>query len=122
VLAGSLTWSPATQSGESRHVVVTIHPGEGATHVVVHEEFSVGGVRRVFVGAGAAGIGLAALGIGALSGLGPILLIPGLAVGIPTAVQTVVRVQKRMRRPQPEGLIERLVAIARDAVRGCSGG
>jgi hypothetical protein len=108
VLGDSLTWSPATQSEDSRRLVISVRAKDGATEVNVHEEFALGGFRRMFVPAGGIAGALAGLGIGALVGItGPLLAIPGLAVGIVGGIQGVIRIEKRMRRPQLEELAGR---------------
>jgi hypothetical protein len=114
-LAGSLTWSPATQSEDSRRIVITIRAKEGTTHVVVHEEFALGGFRRLFIPVGVILGGLAGMGIGTLVGLGPAGAIPGVAVGIAAGIQGIIRIEKGIRRPQLEALADRLAEMAGEA-------
>lgn len=116
VLAGSLTWSPATQSEDSRRLVVSIRAKDGATQVTVHEEFGAGGLRKMFFPAGAIAGALTGVGIGALVGLGPVLAIPGMAVGLTAAILGTVRVEARIRRPGLQDLADRLAQMVRDAV------
>ena len=115
VLAGSLTWSPATQSEDSRRLVVSIRAKNGSTHVTIHEEFGAGGLRKMAFPAGSIAGALTGMGIGALVGLGPVLAIPGLAVGLTAAILGSVRIEARLRRPGLQALADRLAQMVRDA-------
>jgi tRNA A-37 threonylcarbamoyl transferase component Bud32 len=117
VLAGGLTWSPATQSEDSRRLVITIRPRDGATHVRVQEEFGLGGFRKMFLPVGALGGALTGVAVGALVGLGPVLVVPGIALGIPAAILGVIRFESNTRRPQLEALAQRLGEVVEEALR-----
>ncbi len=117
VLGGSFTWSPATQSEDARRLVISVRVKNGTTDVNVHEEFAVGGVRRLFVAGGVLAGGLTGLGIGALVAAPPVGALVGVALGVPAAIQAVIRLEKRMRRAQLEGLAVRLEQMVEDAPR-----
>ncbi|MDP2958734.1 MAG: hypothetical protein Q8N53_20080, partial [Longimicrobiales bacterium] len=117
VLAGSLTWSPATQSEDSRRLVVSIRAKDGATHVTVHEEFGAGGLRKMAFPVGGIAGALTGVGIGALLGIGPLLAIPGLAVGLTAAILGTIRIEARIRRPGLQQLADRLAQMVRDAAK-----
>ena len=118
VLGGSLTWSPATQSEDARRLVISVRVKDGATDVNVHEEFALGGFRRLFVPVGVVAGGLTGLGIGALVAAPPVGALVGVALGVPAAIQAVIRLEKRMRQPQLQELADRLGQMARDAAEG----
>jgi hypothetical protein len=118
VLAGSLTWSPATQSEDSRRLVVSIRAKDGTTQVTVHEEFGAGGFRKIFFPVGAIAGALTGMGIGALVGIGPVLAIPGLALGLAAGIMGTIRIEANIRRPQLRALADRLAQMARDAAGG----
>ncbi len=115
VLAGSLTWSPASQSEDSRRIVVTVRAKDGATQVVVHEEYGPFGWRRVLIPAGMVGGALLGLGLGAVTGIGEVGMILGLAVGLPTAIFGTIFGDKERRRPGLEKLADRLAEVAAEA-------
>ena len=108
VLAGALTWSPATQSEDSRRLVITVRPKDGVTQVRIQEEFGLGGARKAVLPVGVfAGAGSGAL-FGGLLGLGPLLLAPGAILGVPLAIHLLIRIETRTRRPQLLALAERI--------------
>jgi hypothetical protein len=117
VLGGSLTWSPATQSEDSRSVVVTVRAKGGATEVVVHEEFGMRGVQKLSIPAGILSGGLVGLGVGALFGLPPAGALPGALIGAAAAIRGSTSLMKRWRRPQLEELADRLAELAAEAAR-----
>ena len=86
ILAGSLTWSPATQTESSRRIVISMIRGEGRTRIRVEEEFEIRGFRRAFVPLGGlAGLLVAAVGdflMGGIGGSPPALLIPCMGLGV----------------------------------------
>lgn len=120
ILAGSLTWSPATQTEGSRKIVVSVKSAEGRTRVRVEERFEMRGLRKAFIPLGGlAGIMLAGVGDFLLGGLpgpqGPIL-IPCLALGVAAGVFGTIKFEANTRRPQLQALAERLSAMVRDDV------
>ncbi len=117
VLAGTLTWSPATQSEDSRRLVITVRAKDGATQIQVREEFGLGGIRKVALPVGVfSGAGIGAL-LSALLGLGPALVAPGAILGVPAAIMALIRIEANTRRPQLDALAARLEEIAEGAVR-----
>lgn len=114
-LAGSLTWSPANQSEDSRRIVVTVRAKEGGTQVVVHEEYGPFGWKRLFIPAGIVGGGLLGLGLGTLTGIAPVGAFLGAAVGLSTAIFGTIWGGKETRRPELERLADRLAAMAAEA-------
>jgi len=116
VLGGSLTWSPATQNEDSRGVVVTVRAKDGATEVVVHEEFGMRGVQKLSIPAGILSGGLVGLGVGALFGLPPAGAVPGAFIGAVAAIRGSTGLMKRWRGPRLEKLADRLAEIAANAV------
>jgi hypothetical protein len=116
VLAGSLTWSPATQSEDSRRLVITVRPRDGVTQVRVQEEFGLGGIRKLALPAGVfAGAGVGAV-LSALLGLGAAFVVPGAIVGVPLAIRALIRIESNTRRPQLEELAERLRRMGEEAL------
>ncbi|MFH1766450.1 MAG: serine/threonine-protein kinase [Gemmatimonadota bacterium] len=120
ILAGTLTWSPATQSEESRRVVISVRSREGKTRVRVEERFEIRGFRRLFIAVGGgSGVLFAAL-VGAMLGISetalPGLILPCLALGIGGGVFGTIKFEANTRRPQLEALAGRLAGLAEGAV------
>jgi hypothetical protein len=126
VLAGSLTWSPATQGEETRRVVISVRSREGETRVRVEEQYEIRGFRRLFIGMGAlSGVLIAAL-VGTVLGVSdasvPALLIPCVGLGVAGGVFGTIKFEANTRRPQLEALSQRLTLLAQEAVRESPGG
>jgi len=117
LLAGSMTWSPATQAEGSRRVLVYVTAREGQSRVCVEEKYEIAGFKRAFLPLGALlGIALAAI-IGGLLGLPDGVLIPGAALGLIGAVWSVIQFEANTRRPELEELTNRLLEMANGAIR-----
>lgn len=120
ILAGTLTWSPATHGEESRRVVVSVRSRDGATRVRVEERFELRGFRRVFVVLGGlTGVLTAALlstVLGIPESAAPALILPVVALGVVGGVVGTIRFEANSRRGQLEALAGRLVAMAEAAV------
>lgn len=125
VLAGTLTWSPATQGDETRRVVVSVTSKEGQTRIRVEERFEMRGWRRLFVAGGAlSGVAFAALAatvLGVADAAMPALIIPFLGAGVASGVFGSIKFEANTRRPQLQGLSQRLASIAENSVRGLLG-
>jgi len=125
VLAGTLTWSPATQGEEVRRVVVSVKSKEGRTRIRVEERFEMRGWRRVFIGVGAlSGIMFAAVTatfLGIADAAMPALIIPFAGMGVASGVFGSIKFEANTRRPQLQGLSQGLSAIAEKAVKGLLG-
>jgi hypothetical protein len=121
VLAGTLTWSPAAQSEETRKVVVSVERRDGRTSIRVDERYEIRGFRKVFVGLGVASGVVAAAVVGAFLGVtseaAPALLIPFAGLGVFTAIQGTIRFEANTRRPELEGLAARLAQLAEQEIR-----
>jgi hypothetical protein len=121
VLAGSLTWSPATQTEETRKVVVSVDVRDGQTTVRVDETYEMRGFRKVFVGVGALSGALIAaifatfLGIGGAAGPG--ILLPFLAFGVFAGVRGTIRFEANTQRSGLEMLAARLAEMTEEEVR-----
>ena len=120
IMAGTLTWSPATQSEESRRVVISVRSREGKTRVRVEERFEIRGFRRFFIAAGGlSGVAFAAL-VGAILGISeaslPGLLLPCLGLGVAGGVFGTIKFEANTRRPQLEALAGHLAGLAEEAV------
>lgn len=125
VLGGTLTWSPATQGEETRRVVVSVKSREGRTRIRVEERFEIRGWRRLFIGVGAlSGVMFAALtatAFGIADATMPALILPFMGAGIASGVFGTIKFETNTRRPQLQGLSQRLAAISEKAVKGFLG-
>jgi len=119
IMAGTLTWSPATKTETSRLIVISLTRGVGQTRVRVEEEFEIRGLRRAFVPLGGlAGLLVAAVGdflIGGVGGSPPAILLPCIGLGVVAGVFGTIKFQANTRRPQLEALAARLTALAKEA-------
>jgi len=122
VLAGTLTWSPATQGEESRRVVISVRSKEGQSRVRVEEKFEIRGFRRFFIAAGGlsgalfAALATTVLGLGDAPSV-PALLLPCLALGVAGGVFGTIKFEANTRRPQLERLAARLSGLAEASVK-----
>jgi serine/threonine protein kinase len=119
VLAGSLTWSPATQGEASRKVVVTVTPREGRTHIRVEERFGVFGAKKVFLPVGGLFTMLIATAVvqalGISEPLAPLLAISALGAGAFVSARLVVWYDANAREPGLKSLADRLAELAERA-------
>ncbi len=126
VLAGSLTWSPATQGEASRKIVVTVTPREGRTHIRVEERFGVVGAKKIFLPVG--GLFTAVMATAVVQALGiseplaPLLAISALGAGIFVSARLVVWYDANAREPELESLADRLAELAGRAAELASTG
>jgi hypothetical protein len=124
VLAGTLTWSPATHGEEMRRIVVTVRSKEGRTRIRVDERFEIRGFRKLFVAAGGfsgvlmAGVLAMFFGVGAGA---PVLLIPLAGLGVAGGVLGTIKFEANTRRPQLEALAGHLAGLAREAIKKLPG-
>jgi hypothetical protein len=125
VLAGTLTWSPATQGEEVRRVVVSVKSKEGRTRIRVEERFEIRGFRRGFIVAGGlTGVMFAAVMatfLGVADATMPALILPFAGLGVASGVFGTIKFEANTRRPQLQGLSQRLADIAGNAVKGLLG-
>jgi hypothetical protein len=125
VLAGNLTWSPASQGEESRRIVISVRSKEGRTRVRVEERFEIRGFRRAFIAVGGlSGFVFAAL-VSTVFGMPessvPALLIPCLGAGVVSGVVGTIKFEANTRRPQLQALTDRLASLAKAAVERLPG-
>ena len=112
IVGQMLTWSPAAQGSEGRHIVVTVRSRGGGTEVHLEERLEYSGWRQAAPGMGA-GIGLL---FGTMLGLmmgfneGAILVtaIPGGALGAWMALKAMENTMVDTRRPELQKLLERM--------------
>ena len=62
------------------------------------------------------GAGAGAL-FSAVLGLGPALVVPGAILGVPAAIQALIRIESNTRRPQLQALAARLREMAEESAR-----
>jgi hypothetical protein len=120
LLPGSLTWSPATHTQESRRLIVSIINREGMTRVRVEERFEIRGFRGFFVAAGGLAGAVFASVIGAFLGVSeaavPGLLFPFLILGVMGGVFGTVKFEANTRRGELESLCAHLTGLVSTAV------
>ncbi len=120
VLAGTLTWSPATPGEESRRVVVSVRSRDGGTKIRVEERFELRGFRKFFVALGGLSGVLAAALVSTVLGMpesaAPALILPAVALGVLGGVVGTIRFEVNTRRGQLETLAGRLRALAESEV------
>jgi len=122
VVGRTLTWSPAGQGAEGRHVVVTVRPHPEGTEIHLEERLEFAGWKMFAPGWGA-GIGaLLGLAMAAVIGLDDAailtLALPGGALGAFTMVKGIENTMRDVRQPQMQRLLSRLSL----AVGGHAGG
>ena len=115
----TLTWSPAAQGSEGRHIVVTVRPRGEGTEVHLDERLEYSGWREAAPGIGA-GIGLLfgtmlALMMGLNEGAVLVTAIPGGALGAWMAFKGMENTMVDTRRPELQKLLERLSAAVERA-------
>ena len=120
IVGRTLTWSPAGQGAEGRHMVVTVRPHSEGTEIHLEERLEFGGWRMFAPGWGA-GIGaLLGLAVAAAIGLQDAailgLALPGGALGAFTMAKGIENTMRDVRQPQIQRLLNRLsVAVGRHA-------
>jgi serine/threonine protein kinase len=116
----SLTWSPARQGTESRQIVVTLRPRDGATEIHLEEQIELAG-WRIFVPMWGAGAGaLFGLVVAALLGLQDAAIVvtaaPGAILGATATAKGVVNSKAQSAAPQLQRLLEKLTGMIRGDV------
>jgi hypothetical protein len=119
IMGGALTWSPATQTEETRRLVVRVCPEEGQTEVRIQEDLellggqkfapAIGGFFGVMFGAALA----ASLGLGEPGG--PLVTIMFGVIGVLTALFSVISFSANEREPELEALTLTLAELGRAA-------
>jgi len=122
VMGGTLTWSPAPQSEETRKIIISVTPREGKTVIRLQETLEIQGLKKVVFPVGAA-TGLAfgaaiAGGLGMGEPAGPLFTLLLAVGGIFAAFRTTVSIDAGERGPQLERLARALVEIGEGAVAG----
>jgi hypothetical protein len=108
VLGGTLTWSPAAQTDDTRKIVISVTPRQGKTVIRLQESLEVRGGKKAIFPIGAA-IGLAfgvsiAAGLGMGEPAGPIFTLLFAAGGIFSAYRTTISIEAGDRGPQLQAL------------------
>jgi hypothetical protein len=108
----TLTWSPAGQGAEGRHVVVTIRPHPDGTEIHLEERLEFAGWKMFAPGWGA-GIGmLLGVAMAAMIGLDDAailtLALPGGALGAFMMAKGIENTMRDTRQPQMQKLLNRL--------------
>jgi len=122
VVGGTLTWSPAGQGAEGRHVVVTVRPHPEGTEIHLEERLEFAGWRMFAPGWGAGFGALLGLAVAAAIGLDKAailpLALPGGALGAFMTAKGIENTMRDVRQPQMQRLLNRLSL----AVGGHAGG
>jgi hypothetical protein len=121
IVGRTLTWSPAGQGAEGRHLVVTIRPRSGGTEIHLDERIELSGWREAAPRIGAAVGVLCGLFIGFVSGLGDVALLitaaPGGALGAWMTMKGIENTMADLRRPE----LQKLLELLSEAVEGRGG-
>jgi hypothetical protein len=117
MVGGTLTWSPAASGEEGRRVIVTVTRGAGRTRIHIEEHLFLADWRQIVLAAS----GIAGAAFGALLGLAleggdpsPVILLPialGISWGFFASRYALMQNLREVRRPELEGLANRLVAL-----------
>lgn len=122
IVGQTLTWSPAAQGSEGRHIVVTVRPRGVGTEVHLDERVEYTGFKEAAPGIGAGFGGLFGLFLALMMGLneGALLItaVPCGALGAWMALKGVENTMVDIRRPELQKLLERLsAAVERTGTR-----
>ncbi|MFC1660381.1 serine/threonine-protein kinase [Gemmatimonadota bacterium] len=125
VIGGTLTWSPAAQTGDTRKVVVSVTPRRGQTTIHIEETLEIRGFKKVIfpvggISGGAFGA-LIAEGLGFGEPLGPLFALACAVGGLFAASFTTTKIDAGERGPQLQALSRRLAEIGEDAAKGVLG-
>ncbi|MBK5097252.1 MAG: serine/threonine protein kinase [Gemmatimonadetes bacterium] len=119
IVGRTLTWSPAAQGSEGRHIVVTVRPRGEETEVHLDERLEYSGWREAAPGIGAGCGVLFGLFLALMMGLddGGILVtaLPGGALGAWMAMKGIENTVVDTRRPELQKLLEQLSAAVESA-------
>ncbi len=119
LLGGTLTWSPAAQTEESRKVVVTVTPRHGQTQIRVEERLEIAGWRKAALPFG--GVTAAAVAMSFLHALAPpepvagVFAILAAAAGVFFSARWVIWFEAQRLEPQLERLANNLAELAEQA-------
>jgi len=117
VMGGTLTWSPATQSEESRKLVIQVAARDGLTTVRIQENLELEGWRKAAIPFGMVTMAAFALAWTSVLGLTepavPVIALLSGALGGFLGVRTVTWSDATSRGPQLQQLAEALAALAR---------
>jgi len=115
VIGGTLTWSPATQSEDTRKIVISVTPEDGKTEIRIQERLEIQGIRKaVFPVGGLIGMALGAAiagGLGMPEAVGGIFMMAFAGGGIFTGVRVVMSIDSGDREPQLQALGRALAEI-----------
>jgi hypothetical protein len=116
VLGGSLTWSPAAQSEDTRKVIISVTPQGEKTVIRLQETLEIQGIKKVIFPVGAL-IGVAfgaaiAGGLGMGEPAGPLFTILFALGGIFASFRTTISIDAGERAPQLQRLGRVLAEIA----------
>jgi hypothetical protein len=115
VIGGTLTWSPAAHSEDTRKIVISVTPQEGRTVVRLQETLEIQGIKKVIFPVGAL-IGVAfgaaiAGGLGMGEPAGPLFTVLFGGGGMFAALRTTVSIDAGERGPQLQALGRALAEI-----------
>jgi tRNA A-37 threonylcarbamoyl transferase component Bud32 len=122
VIGGTLTWSPATQSEDTRKIVISVTPVEGKTEIRIQERLEIQGIRKaVFPVSGLMGVALGAAIAGSLGmpeAAGGIFMMAFAGGGIFAGIRVVMSIDAGDREPQLQALAAALAEIGSGEVLG----
>ena len=114
IVGRTLTWSPAAQGSEGRHIVVTVRPRGEGTEIHLDERLELTGWRQAAPGMGAGFGMLFGLSVALMMGLQEaailVTAVPGGALGAWMAFKGMENTMVDTRRPELQKLLERLSA------------
>ena len=115
VIGGTLTWSPAAQSEETRKIVISVTARDGNTLIRLQETLEILGIKKIiFPIGGLIGVAFGAAiagGLGMGEPAGPLFALLFGAGGLFAALRTTVSIDAGERGPQLEGLARALAEI-----------
>ena len=121
IVGRTLTWSPAGQGAEGRHLVVTIRPRSGGTEIHLDERIEFSGWRGAAPGIGWGAGAVFGLILGLMMGFneGALLVtaLPGGALGAWMTMKGVENTMADTRRPEFQELLELLSEAVETAGR-----
>ncbi len=120
VIGGTLTWSPAAQSEDTRKIVISVTPRGGQTVVRIQETIEVLGIKKgIFPLGGLIGVAFGAAiagGLGMGEPAGPIFALLFGAGGIFSAYKTTISILSGDNAPQLQALARAIAEIGVDEV------
>lgn len=120
VISGTLTWSPAAQSEDTRKIVISVTPRGGQTVIRIQETLEILGLKKVIFPIGGA-IGMAfgaaiAGGLGIDAPAGPMFAMLFAVGGIFSAYKTTITIQSGENGPQLQALARAVAEIGVEEV------